>query len=232
MANAIPNIDKESLIKEYRESMPFLSDEQVESYAALMSEKYSTIKTGDNVIHLEYYDGMIVDDEINEIENNIGKVGLELSRFDKNGVMYANIEDFTLQVSLWISTPVIQNVLLGIGTNALWDSIKLTSIFIWKKMKLRAWHASVNERKRTMNFGLSVRLDKNRRLDLKLDGEVDEQTTIQSLDKIIDLLKSEASNDAATRGQFFVFDASKKEWKEINVKEELYKIALKKGKNK
>lgn len=230
MSDAIPNTDKDSLLKEYRESFPSMTDEQVERLATTMSEKYSTVKVGDNVIHLDYYRGLIMDDEIKEIESNIAKVGLELSRFDKSGVPYASIEDFTLQIALLISTPVVQNILLGIGTNALWDSIKHTSVFVWRKIKMRQWDLPASARKHTINFGLSVRLGKGRRLDLKLDGEVDEQITLQAIDKMIDLLKSESNTNVKTRGQFFVFDASKKEWKEINVREELYKIALEKSK--
>ena len=210
--------------------MPFLTEEEIENYAGMMSEKYSTIKVGDNVIHLDYYDGLVNEDEIKEIEGKIAQEGLELSRFDKNGVIYASIEDFTLQIALFISTPIVQNILLGVGTNALWDSIKHTSHFIWKRVKMRLWDLPAAVRKRKINFGLRVRLDKNRRLEFKLDGEADEQITLLALDKMIELLKSESKNNTKSGGQFFVFDASRNSWQEINVHEEIYKIALEKSK--
>ena len=71
--------DFESLKKKFRTTFPNWTDEQIEKQAKFMADKYSTIKKGPNVIHLEYFGGLITDLDIQEIENNISTVGLELS---------------------------------------------------------------------------------------------------------------------------------------------------------
>lgn len=214
--------DKESFKELYRLTFPEWPEERLEEYITMMASKYSTIKKGPNVIHLEYYHGLIDDNDIAEIENNISPQGLLLSRFDKNGVPYASIRDFTLQIALFLSDPIVQTILLGIGTNALWDSIKASTLLIWRRLKQRVWHLPENERRATINFGLKVRLDADTSFDLKLDGEVNEETTLQALDKIIDLLKSVKANQSKKRNKFFVYD-KKKGWVDINVMEEIMK---------
>lgn len=67
-----------------------------EKQARLMSDKYLTVKEGPNVLHLDYFDGLLTKEEIKQINSDISKVGLELSHFDKTGVPHACIEDFIL----------------------------------------------------------------------------------------------------------------------------------------
>jgi len=224
--------DKESLKEEYRLTFPGWSEEQLDEYSSIMAAKYSTIKKGPNVIHLEYYGGLIDNNDISEIEANISTLGLQLSRFDKNGVAYASIHDFTLQVALFLSDPIVQTILLGVGTNALWDSIKASSLLVWRRLKQRVWHLPENERRLKINFGLKVRIDAENFFDLKLDGEADEETTLQALDKALELIKSVKDIQAKSRNKFFIYD-KKKGWIEINIREELMKKAeqsSKKGK--
>ncbi len=92
-----------------------------------------------NVIHLEYFEGLLIHEDIESISSKISTVGLDLSRFDKNGVPYASIEDFMLHVSLFISDPIVGNIVLGASGSALWDAIKMSSILIWSRIKVRHW---------------------------------------------------------------------------------------------
>ncbi len=215
---------KEELFKEYRQLFPSWSDEDVEKYAATMAEKYSTIKRGDNVVHLEYYGGLITLNEIQEIEESLKTQELELSRFDKNGVPYASIEDYILHIALFLGNPVVQNVLLGVGTNALWDTLKNTTFFIWKKLKLRHWNNfNASDNREKLNFGLTVKLDKNTSFDLKLDGDMTEELVLNAIDKTLDLLKSQKLNESPQQSKFYIFDKKTKQWTEVDKKSELLK---------
>lgn len=223
--------DKEIFKEQYRLTFPEWSEERLEEYITMMASKYSTIKKGPNVIHLDYYHGIIDDNDIAEIENNISPQGLLLSRFDKNGVPYASIQDFTLQIALFLSDPIVQTILLGVGTNSLWDSIKASSLLVWRRLKQRLWHLPEKGRKSKMNFGIKVCIDNESSIDLKLDGDVEEETILQALDKIIDLLKSVKANKSKTCNKFFVYD-KKKGWVEINAMEEIMKKAEHSSKKK
>jgi hypothetical protein len=215
---------KEDLIQQYKSTFPNRSDEEIEKYATMMSEKYSTIKRGDNVVHLDYYEGLITTSEITDIENSLKEYNLELSRFDKNGVPYAYIEDFNLHLAIFLSDPVVQNILLGLGTNGLWDTIKKTAFFVWTKVKQRHWDNPAEQgRKANLNFGLKVKLDKNTGFDLKLDGDLSEELVLEALDKTIELLKSTDKKDSPKKADFYKFDKQTKEWTKVDIMAEMRK---------
>ena len=215
---------KEELFEQYKSTFPDWSDEEVEQYSAKMYEKYSTIKNGANVIHLDYYGGLITPTEIQDLENSLKEVKIELSRFDKNGVPYASIEDFNLHLAIFLSNTIVQSILLGLGANALWDTIKKTAFFIWTKVKERHWSKTGEQTKKSnLNFGLKVKLDKNTGFDLKLDGDLSEELVLEALDKIIDLLKSVKQKDKPKKAEFYIFDKEKRRWIKIDIMNEMRK---------
>lgn len=224
--------DFESFKKDYQAVFPDWEIEKVEEYARFMSEKYSTVKRGDNVIHLDYFEGLLVKEDIDEITTNISTVGLELSRFDKNGVPYASIEDFMLHVALMISDPIVGNLILGVSGGALWDAIKASSILIWKKLKVRHWDKKTDEEnsKKPLNFGLHVSIDKNTKIDLKLGGDLSEDFALKALDKAVDLIKNTHKNKNPQRAKFYQTD-SNGNWCEIDTHAEIRK-QIKKQKQK
>ncbi len=224
--------DYESLRKEYRTIFPDWEEEKIDEYARFMSIKYSTVKRGDNVIHLEYFEGLLVKEDIDNISSQIASVGLELSRFDKNGVPYASVEDFMLHVSLVLNDPVVGNLILGVSGGAMWDAIKASSILIWKKIRDRHWskRTNVENKKKPLNFGLHVSFDKNTKIDLKLDGDLSEEFALKALDKAIDLIKITKKNKNPQKAKFFQTDLNG-DWSEIDIHEEIKKQALKRKEN-
>ncbi len=118
----------------------------------------------------------------------------------------------------------MQNILLGLGTNALWDTIKKTAFFVWSKVKQRYWVKSAGaHRKANLNFGLKVKLDKNTGFDLKLDGDLSDELVLEALDKTIDLLKSAEKNDSPKKAKFYIFDKTEKKWIEVDIMNEMRK---------
>ena len=221
--------DFERIKKTLKEMSSNLTEEEIEKHAKFMSEKKSTIKKGDNVIHLTYYHELLDDKDILEIENNISTVGLELSRYDKSGVLEASLEEFILQVSISLGDPIVSNITLGVVSSAVWDTIKVSTIYIWKKIKERVWDKNKAEKqiKRSFNFGLHIRLDENTAIDLKLDGEMTEETILKVLDKVPNLIKYSKRNKKPKLAKFISTDKNG-EWKEINVEEEIRKKIINK----
>lgn len=204
--------------------MPSLTEQELDERVDFMAKKYDTVKHGENVIHLEYYDGIITSTEIAEIENSLKEYNLELSRFDKSGNVYASVEDFNLHIAIFLSDPIVQTIIVGLGTNALWDTIKQTAFFIWKKVKQRNWDRQAEQgRKSTLNFGVKIKLDKNTYFDFKIDGNFSEELVIESLDKAIDFLKSVKRNEAPSKDNLYIFDKQNKSWKKVDVMHEMRK---------
>jgi hypothetical protein len=224
--------DFESLKKDFKAMFPNLTDEQIEKQARFMADKYATIKTGPNVIHLDYFGGLITDIDIHEIENNISNIGLELSHFDKNGVPYAALDDFTLQIAFFLNNPDVTNVILGISAGALWDTIKNTSIFVWRKLKDRYWiqQQKGDKQSKKINFGLHIKLDNLTSVNLKLNGEQSEETVLKALDKMVDLIKEIKMNETPKPSKFYQINGDG-DWQEVNIKEEIMKEYLKNKNN-
>ncbi len=210
-------------IEKYKEIYSSWSEDDIEKYATMMFNKMSTVKHGDNIIHLDYYDGLITFNEIEEIEEILKNGEIELSRFDKNGVPYNSIEDFSLQVALFISNPIVQNIILGVSASVVWDSIKASSLYIWRKIKSRHWEIENKQTKQKINFGLKIKLSKNKSVNLKLDGEFSEELIIKSLDKSIELIKEINASNTSLNSSFFIFNQDTKMWSEIDIIEEIRK---------
>lgn len=220
--------DRQSFKDEHRKIMTSWTEQQLDEYADFMEKKYSTIKHGENVVHLDYFGGLIDDNDIANIEDILSKSNLELSRFDKNGIPYASVEDFMLQVALFLSDKTCQDVLLGLGTSALWDTIKASTFYIWRTVRSRTINkfSGQTSKPRKINCGIKMSLDKNTKFEFKIDGELSDDVALQSLDKILDFLKTVKPNQTIKRADFVVYDKEKDEWTIVDVNAEIRKRML------
>ncbi len=110
-----------------KESLGF-TEEQLEHHAKLNAEKMATVITGDDVIHLEYFYGIIDKDDVQKYQTDLQKVGIRLSHFDKNGLVFANLDDYTLHVFFGLSLPIVKLLGEGILTNVVWETIQALAI--------------------------------------------------------------------------------------------------------
>ena len=217
--------NKQSFKDEYKKVMTNWTEQQLEEYADSLEKKYGTIKQGENVVHLEYYGGLIDEQDISTIETILSKSNLLLSRFDKNGVPYNSLEDFMLQVSLFIGDKTTQDVLLGLGTSALWDTIKTTSFYIWQTVRKRILIKSSKEtnKQKKLNCGIKMSLDKNTKFEFKIDGDIKDEVALKSLDKVLDFLKSVQPNSTIKHPDFVVYNKEKETWEIVDVNTEIRK---------
>lgn len=202
--------DKDSIKEICRSMFSAWDEDKLDQYATQMAGKYSTIKQGDNVVHLEYYDGLIDKDDIHEIESILSNEGIVLSRFDKNGVAYASLEDFTLQVSIFLSDPIVQSVLLGLGTNALWDALKKITFLGWQRIKQRPWFSA--GRSKPLNYGLRIERKNKSTIEIKISGDFSDEIAMQAIEQIGGLIKEEQDKPPSSYGDFFVFDEAMQMW--------------------
>ncbi|MFN8287732.1 MAG: hypothetical protein U0V74_13305 [Chitinophagales bacterium] len=200
------------------------TDEQLECQADFMFQKSKTLKTGENIVHLDYYGRLITLDEINRIEDQLRTCKLELSRYDKDGVMYASLEEYTLQVFLFIGATTVKDVLVGVGTNATWDTIKSVSVYLWNTIRSKLIAKDV--RNKSINFGLKMKIDGNTSFDFKIDGDMSEEVVLQSLDKILKFLETVPPNRTPAPPEFVVYNEEKKSWEVKDVRLELFKRVM------
>lgn len=206
----------------------FLNSDMWKEYEKRMEEKSKTIKHGDNIVHLDYFAGLIPDETILEIESKLQYAGLDLSRFDKNGVMEASWADYSLTVFLFIHEKLIKEILNGVVTNAVWDAIKQSLIIAWKHVRNKTitQYSSGQSRQKSIKFGLKVDLDKNTSLNIELKGNLSEELIEKSLNKVLTVIENHSLNMNYKHPDYLFYDELKDEWLKIDVEEAIRNEAL------
>lgn len=222
---------REEYIRLYKTVLTNATNEEVEKIVDSILKKGANVKHGDNVIHLQYYGGFITDQDINEIKQIISNADLELSRYDMNGVATASVRDFTLEVFFVIHNPLIQDILLGLSTNALWDAIKTSTLIVWNKLKQNHWSSPhLKEARDGLNFGIKIDLGDATTIDFKLEGDVSQETIDASFDKIISLVDRVQRNNIKERHIFCTYNEETKSWNAFDPMEQILKKVQEKRK--
>lgn len=193
-------------------------------------ERYKTVKVGDNIVHLSYLRGVVDNKDITEIEEYLKCSELELSLLDKHGLAQNALEDYMNVICICISTPLISNILIGVLSSSVWDSIKFAVKKVWLNVRNKEYislKAGSSEKKK-ITFGLEIKLDENTGFNFRLEGDISEELVDRSLDKALDFLKKQKMKKQKMNkhSYFMMYDADKKKWNKIDVEEELYKETM------
>lgn len=204
-----------------KESLGF-SDEQLERHAKLKAEKMATVITGDDVIHLEYFYGILDKNDIQTYETDLQKLGVRLSHFDKSGLVFASLDDYTLQVFFGLSSPIVKLLGEGVLTNIVWETVKAIAISSWRKVKAR----NTQPHGKKINFGLKMKFKDDRLASFKLNSDFSEETTLKAMDMIlqyVNIQKSDTAHDALP--DFCEYDEKTDTWCKVDVMESFRKMA-------
>lgn len=198
----------------------------------LDKERRKTLKSGDNVIHLEYLGGLIDEDTIIEIEENLKTANLELSRYNYSGFPQASLEEFISTIFIAIQKPIVLSILSGVAANIVWESIKFAVKKIRRKLKHKTYTKLTSRTKESKNvsFGLKFKLNEKTRFSFKISGDISEEVLDSSLDKIIGILKQHDPNEVSPHDYYLTFNEKDDLWEKVNVQEEIRKGIAKKTK--
>lgn len=211
----------------------YLQSEEYKKYEKKMIDKKKTIIHADNAIHLDYLGKMISEEDIKRFEEIAKNSGLQLSRFDKSGVMHASLDQYSLITYLFVAQPVIGGIIIGVGANAMWDAIKYILISTWKNVRNKSYQkiSSGEIQDKKLTFGLKVSLDENTGFDFELSGDFDEKVIDKSLNKVLKFLKDKKINEEYQHPKYVYYSPERDEWIEINVEEEIRKNILEQRNN-
>jgi len=211
----------------------FMNSEAFKNQEKLLEERQKTVKSGNNVVHLEYI-GELNEADLSEINEKLKKAGLELSSFNKSGVMYNNLEEYSLVTFFVLNQPLIIELLKGVGTNVLWDVIKHSLLSLRTKIKRERYNkntAGTIEQKE-IKFGLRVNLDKNTGFNIELDGNVSNDIIEKSLDKVLDFLKEQKPREKYQIPDYVYYSEKEDKWIKLDVMKEISRKTKSKKKNK
>ena len=194
----------------------FQESELYKNHKKLLEERRKTIKKGNNIIHLEHL-GQFSNDELQEINKNLSSVNLELSSYDKSGDFSASAETSELIAYFLIHQQLINEILKNVGNNAIWEIVKSSLLFGWKKLRNDKYYkiTSSTKEEKKVKYGLKVELDKKTRFEFELSGDLDKEIIENSLDKILDFLKDKKKNETSKFKTSTKYSKKEKKWKEL-----------------
>ncbi|MES2417053.1 MAG: hypothetical protein V4541_02640 [Bacteroidota bacterium] len=214
--------NKEDFTKNLNDPLFGFSNEQIDSHAQMMAKKTASIKSGEDVIHLDYFHGILDQTDVQNYESGLKKVGIRLSYFDKSGIVFNSIDEYTLQVFFGVSYPIVKLIGEGMLTNVVWEALKAVTIVCWKKVK------SKNNQTfgKKMNFGLKMKFKDSKLTDFKLNTDFSEETTVKALGLIFNYMSSQKSEPIKDGlPDFCEFDETDNSWHKVDVMEEFRKKA-------
>jgi len=204
----------------------FKNSDEYKEYEKMMNEKEKYLKKGPNVIHLQYLGSLFEESDFIEYENKLNDVGLELSRFDKSGVMYNCLDKFELVTYISIAPPIILELIKGTGSNATWDVLKYLLFSAWRKVRNKSHTRATTQisEKKEILFGLKVSIDSQTAFNMSLKGDLDESIILNSLDKVLDFLREQKPNEEFKHPDCVYFDSISSKWIKVDVLSEIKKM--------
>jgi hypothetical protein len=209
----------------------FMDSDLWKEYEKRMQEKKKFLKKGSDVVHLHYLGNLFSEEDFKLYEEKLHDVNLQFSRYDQQGDIKDSHDLYELKIFLAVTTPIIYELLKGIGINSVWEVIKFLLVSGWKRTRNKFGYKLQGDtpEKHKINFGLKVALNKHTTFNFHMDGNLDEKTVLNSLDKILEFLKEQDLKEKYHLPGYVYFDENKDEWIKIDVMEEHLKNMRKKS---
>lgn len=187
----------------------------------LLEEKRKSVKTGSNVVHINYFDKVITSEELTSISNSLEVVNLELSSYDQSADIRASLEDFTNMMYVGLSSELTKNIVFGVLGNFAWEAIKKITKIIFSKVK----NENVNSKtkKKELTFGLHLSLNKNTGFNFRLDSKLSSESVDEALDQAKEYISIQKPNEEYKFPTFLYYDDKKNEWIAVDILTELRK---------
>lgn len=207
--------DKEEYRKTLKDMSPNLSDDFIDRQIEIKAKNHATLKRGPNVVHLDYYGGIISDGEIVQIEEILSRTGLELSRYDKSGVIYGNLQDFSLQIAIAFGPTIVVTLM----QSAVWDAIKAVTKISWEAVRSKLIRTSATGELHTPNFGLRIIFENNQVKEFQLPAGLSPTDYNKAMDKLFNFIsrQKEVPAQSQAMADTMKFDTESAEWGKVDV---------------
>jgi hypothetical protein len=189
----------------------------------LEREKYLLV--GPNVIHLQYYDGVLNEQNIEDFENKLKQVRLELSRFKYmgNNLLCSNLNKPLPKIFILVAQPLIGELINGETVSEQWETLKYLMFTIWKNLiGNNYYHNTSNEViKKDHSFELKVNLDTNTSFSFRIQSDFNEEYIQNTFNKILIFLGEQQPNEKYKLVEYVYFDAKKEKWVKTDIQKDL-----------
>lgn len=178
-------------------------------------------------IKLEYYKGLFDEEELEIYKFKLKSIDIELMEYDKTNKPMNSLEDFTNQVNLIISDPIVQSIIMNIITNASYDILKSTIIWMWNSLMGKQLTKVTSGGKcdaKEATFGLSIYIENHNKIDFRLSGDISDADKEKCIEKAFELIKDSSLKISPYGHNFAKYDYEKDEWILIDIVKEINKL--------
>lgn len=102
----------------------FINSDAYKDYEKFYNKKKETVKNGPNTVHINYYEEILNAEDLKDYSKELEIQGLELSSFNKSGVIYNSIDEYTNAIAVIVSYELTKNIIFGVAGNLVYDAIK------------------------------------------------------------------------------------------------------------
>ena len=178
-------------------------------------------------IMLEYYKGLFDEEELELYKFKLKSIDIELMEYDKTNKPMNSLEDFTNEVSLIISDPIVQSIIMNLINNASYDVLKSTIIWMWNSLigkKITKVTSGGKCDAKEATFGLSLYIENQNKIDLRLSGDISDTDKEKCIDRAFEFIKDSSLKIPPHGNNFAKYDYEKEEWILIDIVEEINKL--------
>lgn len=187
-------------------------------------------------IFLEYYKGVLDEDDYKIQKEKLREIGIHIEEYDKSKIPMMSYGDLENIVSIVINSSTLQFLLNNIVLPGIaYDIFKKLIIWIWnnvKGKKITKLYSGGKIEEEEVSFGLKIQCDKNN-ITMRLSGEYCDEDKNKCIDKAFDYLKDAQEkseiNERPSR-TWLRYDNNVKSWYEVDMFSELQRKTNKKSK--
>ncbi|NQD69994.1 hypothetical protein HP439_04565 [Sphingobacterium shayense] len=197
----------------------------------LVNQGNRSPKSRNNAVNLVHR-GIFTENDLEHISRNISVVNLELNTLNLSKTINNSLDEFNFIISLSLHHSLIFELLKGIGTDVTWEAIKQVAIFIRNKISGKKIFKVTSRDKieKEITFGIKMIVDKNTQFNFELKGDLDDKIINESLDKVLDHIKSQKVNSEYVHPVYLKYSAATNKWTPVDVLEVTRKKNRKKKK--
>ncbi len=185
-----------------------------EEQRLLLEERRRTIVLSPTALHIDYYGPILTPKELKECEHVLREAGLQLSSFNKTGIVYAAFEDYSNLARVILHDELTKSIVYGVAGSLVWETIKEVTKRAWRSLAgaktKRVSGPDIEDSKVT--FGIDYRIDANTGIAFRLEGSLSEASLDKILDETRSLVGKMTPNAEYQRPLFARYDVKTKRW--------------------
>lgn len=181
-----------------------------------MGERTNSNDNPNALIGLTYLEGSIEKTELVQITDILKDSGLDLLYREKESRPQASLDEIFYLVTFFLHNNLVIQLTTGIGTNALWDAIKLAISYTWDKISGKT-HFRITSRSKQekVSLGIEVKLSNNTHYKITINS--DESVASESMDKLLAYFATEQEKERKHELKIVKFKRDTGQWEDKDI---------------